>query len=92
MADRSAKDIDRRMALAHEWDELVARAREVPVFEDFLRPPRSQALFAAAAAGPVVIVNVSRWQCDALIVTTSNVDVLELPDLSQENAVDHAQE
>jgi hypothetical protein len=82
--DRFAQDVDRRMALAREWDELVARVRELPGFGDFLRPPQVEALLPAAAGGPVVIVNVSRWRCDALIVRTSGVEVVELPDLTQE--------
>ena len=36
--------IDRRMALAREWDELVEQVRELEGFEDFLRPPRLETL------------------------------------------------
>jgi CHAT domain-containing protein len=39
----------------------------------------------------VVIVNVSRWRCDALIVTSSGVDVVELPHLKQDDVVAQAQ-
>jgi CHAT domain len=90
MTDRFAHDVDRQMALAREWEELVARAREMPGFEDFLRPARLETLVPAAAAGPVVIVNVSRWRCDALIVRESGVAAIELPDLSQESVVEQA--
>jgi hypothetical protein len=70
------------MALAREWDDLVEQVRRMEGFEDFLRPPSLDTLLGAAARGPVVIVNVSRWRCDALIVTTDGVRVVELPDLS----------
>ncbi|WP_285507182.1 CHAT domain-containing protein [Actinokineospora sp. NBRC 105648] len=36
----------------------------------------------AAVNGPVVVVNVSRWRCDALVVTTAGVEVVELPRLT----------
>ena len=90
--DRIAQDTDRRMALAREWDELVEQVRGLDGFEDFLRPQRLTSLLPAAAGGPVVIINVSRWRCDALIVTSSDVDVVELPRLTQEDVVARTQE
>jgi hypothetical protein len=85
--DRFTQDVDRRMALAREWDELVEQVRALDGFEDFLRPPRLEALLPAAAGGPVVIINISRWRCDALVVRTSGVTVVELPDLRQDDVV-----
>jgi hypothetical protein len=73
------------MALAREWESLVEQVRGVEGFEDFLRPPSVTTLQRAAAAGPVVVVNVSRWRCDALIVTTGAVEVVELPDLTADD-------
>jgi hypothetical protein len=61
--------VDQRMALASEWDDLVEQIR-TEWSTDFLKPPPIPDLFLAAAGGPVVIVNVSRYRCDALIVTT----------------------
>jgi hypothetical protein len=85
-AARAAHAIDQRMALAREWDELVERVRKLDGFEDFLKPPRLDRLLPAAAAGPVVVVNLSRWRCDALIVTTGGVEVKKLPGLTAEVA------
>jgi hypothetical protein len=76
--------VDRRMELAREWDELVEQVRKLEGFEDFLRPPRLETLLPAAANGPVVVVNVSRLRCDALIVTATGVQAEELPSLSIE--------
>lgn len=75
-------EVDRRMALAREWDELVEQVRALDGFEDFLRPPALQTLLPAAAGGPIAIINVSRWRCDALIVTTDGVRSRELPQLT----------
>ncbi|GHB91566.1 hypothetical protein GCM10010306_103420 [Streptomyces umbrinus] len=69
------------MALAQEWDELVRQARRIDGFEDFLKAPSLESLLPAARNGPVVLVNVSRWRCDAVIVTADGVDVVPLPDL-----------
>jgi hypothetical protein len=63
-----------------EWDEIVARAREEA--PDFLRPVRLADLQPAATQGPVVIVNVSKYRCDALIVTGVGVRSVPLPSLS----------
>lgn len=82
--------IDRRMALAREWDEIVEQVRDLDGFESFLRPPPLETLLPAAAGGPVVIVNVSRWRCDALIVTPAGVRVRELPGLTLDDATDRA--
>ncbi|WP_169734132.1 CHAT domain-containing protein [Hamadaea tsunoensis] len=77
-----SRDTDRRMALAREWDGLVEQVRRLDGFEDFLEPPPLATLREAAAEGPVVIVNVSRWRCDALVVTTAGVRSVRLPGLT----------
>jgi hypothetical protein len=79
-------EADRRMRLAREWDELIEQVRGQDGFEDFLRPPQLGTLLPAAEKGPVVIVNVSRWRCDALIVRLDGVTVRNLPDLTLEQA------
>lgn len=84
----TANEIDRRMALAREWDELVDQVRALDGFGDFLRPPALETLLPAAAGGPVVIVNVSRWRCDALILTADGVRTRTLPGLTLDNAVE----
>ena len=43
-----------------------------------MRPPRHESLLRAADAGPVAIVNVSRYGCDALLVTTEGIRVVPL--------------
>lgn len=78
--------IDQQMALAREWDELVGQVRKLEGFEDFLKPPRLDLLLPAAEAGPVVVVNVSQWRCDALIVTVGGVEVKKLAGLTAETA------
>ncbi|MFJ8114026.1 CHAT domain-containing protein [Streptomyces sp. NPDC096132] len=73
---------DRRHAAAAEWDELVARIREVPGLDRFLRPPPLADLLAAAPTGVVVTVNCSDYRCDALVVAAEGVRPVALPKLS----------
>jgi hypothetical protein len=79
--------MDRRMALAHEWDTLVEEVRERG-FTDFLSPPSLETLLPAAAGGPIAVINLSVWRCDALIVRTAGVRTVELQDLTLEQAVE----
>jgi CHAT domain len=81
-AASSSDAVGRRMALAREWEKLIDQARDLDGFEDFLKPPRLQTLLPAAERGPVVVVNVSRWRCDALIVRRDGVAARELPGLT----------
>jgi hypothetical protein len=76
-----SRTVDNRMALAVEWDEIVARVR-TDTDPDFLRPARLADLLPTPAHGPVVIVNVSKHRCDALIVTSAGVRPVPLPSLS----------
>jgi tetratricopeptide (TPR) repeat protein len=75
----------RRVQLEEERRALLARIHELPGLEELGLPPRISALRAAAAAeGPVVIVNVSPLRCDALLVERDGVRVVPLPDLGED--------
>jgi CHAT domain len=71
-------DVQQRHALAAQWDALVAEIRNRPGFENFLQAPGLAELTAQAAAGPVVIVNVSEFRCDALILRAEGLSVVPL--------------
>ncbi|GHE92777.1 hypothetical protein GCM10014715_56550 [Streptomyces spiralis] len=79
---------DQRIALAHEWDELVARVRRLgPQFASFLAPPRAQDLASAVSDGTGVLINIAK-ECHALLVTASGVTAVPLPGLSAAEVVD----
>jgi tetratricopeptide (TPR) repeat protein len=65
--------------LALRWDALVERARSIPGFEDFLRPKKWTTLSRAARSGPVVVINVHKFRCDALIVIADMDEVIHIP-------------
>ncbi|WP_165495247.1 CHAT domain-containing protein [Actinomadura roseirufa] len=72
----------RRRALAERWDKLVKEVRGLDGFGGFLSPPRLPGLLPAAEGGPVVTVNISRWRCDALLVTRDGARAVPLPEVT----------
>ncbi|WP_405096308.1 CHAT domain-containing protein [Micromonospora sp. NBC_01412] len=79
-------DAARRRRSARGWDEAVAAVRARPGFANFLLPTPFVELAQAATDGPVVLVNVSRHRCDALVLTERDVHVVPLPELSAAQA------
>jgi tetratricopeptide (TPR) repeat protein len=73
---------DRRVELARQRDALIQEIRARPDVRDVVTPPSFSTLAAAAICGPVVIVNISRYRCDALIITSATVQLVPLPGLS----------
>ncbi|MFF8032712.1 CHAT domain-containing protein [Streptomyces sp. NPDC016626] len=81
-------DPDLRRRLAQELDGLVARIRTLNGLEGFLLPPPAARLIAEAHSGPLVVVNVSRYRCDALVLTTDGIRVCELPGVDHDDVHD----
>jgi tetratricopeptide (TPR) repeat protein len=77
---------EQRRRLAQEWEDLLGTVRRLPGFEHFLVRLPFSALSGATAAGPLVIVNVSRFRCDALVVTPGRVALIPLPGLTADEA------
>jgi hypothetical protein len=76
---------DRRQQLAQEWDNLLAEIHGVAGMEGFLLAPPISVLQQQARDGPVVMVNVSEYRCDVLILTANAncpVRLVELPHLT----------
>ncbi|KUL44644.1 hypothetical protein ADL28_39675 [Streptomyces violaceusniger] len=74
--------VEERAALLREWDEAVAEVRRLEGFAHFLRPVPFAELARAAAEGPVVLINVSRFGSHALVVGRNGpaVEAIELPE------------
>jgi hypothetical protein len=71
-----------RNDLARQRDSLIRQIRSQSNLADIVAPPRFSRLREAAAQGPVVILNVSTYRCDALIVSPDEVRLIPLPDLN----------
>ncbi|GAB3141481.1 CHAT domain-containing protein [Amycolatopsis stemonae] len=84
------EDSERRRRAAAELDEVLDRIRELPGLQRFLRPPSLDALCAEAAAGPIVLLNVSDHRSDALILTADGVVVQPLPTCSRAAVAEQA--
>ncbi|KAJ6613201.1 CHAT domain-containing protein [Mycena sp. CBHHK59/15] len=65
---------------ADERNQLLKQIRELPGFERFLLPKGISELLLAATVGPVVLLNVSEYGCDALILMQGLADeVIHVP-------------
>lgn len=77
---------NRRREIEQEYSNLLQAIRLENGFEHFLLPAASESdmLHAAACGGPIVILNLSRHRCDALIIRQSGLEELALPPLLSE--------
>ncbi|MCX4632927.1 CHAT domain-containing protein [Streptomyces sp. NBC_01443] len=82
----------RRQNAAAAWDRTWAEVRRKNGFSNFLGPPRAEDLAKAALGGAVVVVNVGRRRCDALVVRGSGVEAVPLPRLTFDDTYAHANE
>ncbi|TDD85400.1 CHAT domain-containing protein [Actinomadura rubrisoli] len=73
---------DGRRKLADELESVIATVRALPGMDRFLLPPRAAELLVHAGQGPIVVVNVSAYRSDALILTGSGLRLRSLPQLT----------
>ncbi|KAG1747924.1 CHAT domain-containing protein [Suillus paluster] len=67
--DQSTEDQSQPIGqLTKQWDDVISRIRALPNFSWFLLPPLFSDIQKAAEDGSVIIVNASRYSCDALII------------------------
>ncbi|RYP49514.1 hypothetical protein DL768_004780 [Monosporascus sp. mg162] len=79
----SEQGTSQRHNAGFELDKIIDQIRNLPNFENFLRPPKANELKAAASLGPVVLINVSKYRCDAFLVERQAIRSMRLPDLHQ---------
>lgn len=66
--------------LAREWDNLLLTVRSIPGFESFLQPsPCSILLQHLPESGSVVVINVSKDRCDAIALSATSKEPLNIP-------------
>ncbi|MQY34584.1 hypothetical protein SRB17_25540 [Streptomyces sp. RB17] len=81
---------DERHDLDIRLGRLLDEARALPGFEDFFVPPALADLLASTVGGPVVLINVSGFRSDALIVQPSGVTLVELPGVTPDSVAEQA--
>jgi CHAT domain len=62
----------RHRELAEQWERLLGRIRQLPGLQDFLLPTAIESLRPLPVDGPIVLINASRFRCDALILTADD--------------------
>ncbi|THU83021.1 TPR-like protein [Dendrothele bispora CBS 962.96] len=81
------KEAQNHRKFAARYEALLQQVRELDGFDSFLRPRKFSELAPAARNGPVVVVNVAKFRCDALILGTSGEIIpVPLPIFSYEQA------
>ncbi|VUC30625.1 unnamed protein product [Clonostachys rosea] len=80
----------KRHKLGDDLDKLVDEIRTRPGFETFLAAPTVSEMQAAAVDGAIVVLNVSNYRSNAIIVEKDRVHALALPMLSREDVTEKA--
>lgn len=63
------------------FDLLLVDIRNRPGFTNFLLPHNTDEMMIAANDGPIIVINVSEYRCDAVLVERDQIRVLALPNL-----------
>ncbi|KAF8870436.1 CHAT domain-containing protein, partial [Gymnopilus junonius] len=68
------------LKLAQNWDQLLLRVREIPGYEDFLKPvPYSTIVQGLPDSGFIVVINVHRERTDALVLRSGTSEPIHIP-------------
>ncbi|TDL21763.1 TPR-like protein [Rickenella mellea] len=80
--------VQKHRQLARDWDRIVEQVRQNDGFQRFLLPKQFSELRCAAREGPVVVLNVSQYGCDALVIESlsEHPHHVRLEDFSYEKA------
>jgi TPR repeat protein len=84
--------VDQRYNAGRKLEEMIQTIRTLSGFDRFLLAPSEDELKSAAKDGPIVVINISKYRCDALIIENSRLRSLELPRLHFRNIQDHTLE
>jgi tetratricopeptide (TPR) repeat protein len=89
--DRELQTKQRREA-EERFQKVIEEIRMQPGFGNFLRPPTKKELTTAANVGPIIVINMSPYRCDAFLVKHNGITSLKLPELSTEVAQEKAED
>lgn len=60
---------------------MIDEIRKQPEFGNFLLPPSQEEIRTAAERGPIVVINISGYRCDALLIEPHQIRSVALPHL-----------
>ena len=78
-ATLTQREVDQRYTASQEFERVIQQIRRLPGFDRFLCAPSEDDMKTAAIYGPIVIINVSDYRCDALIIEKIRIQALRLP-------------
>jgi len=84
-------EADQRSVLARRLEGLISEIRTRPGCAGLFGPPVFAALQEAVGQRSAVIINVSEYRCDAIIMTSAGAAAVPLPSLSRPDAEDAAE-
>ncbi|KAJ0277064.1 hypothetical protein COL940_007945 [Colletotrichum noveboracense] len=82
-------EADRRHEASNELSSILDEIRQIQGFERFLLAGTEAQMKAAAAHGPIVLINAGSYRCDALIIEHTNIQALKLSNLKLEDIKSH---
>jgi CHAT domain-containing protein len=68
--------MQRHRILSEEWENVIKQIRKVEGFSNFLRAVPFSTLRTAAAEGPVILINISNYRSDAIIIHIDKPPIL----------------
>ena len=75
-----------RREAASRLEDCLHQIRQKDGYERFLMDPTLDELKQSAIEGPIIIVNATDFGCDAIIVSTSEVQAIALPEMNSSKA------
>ena len=84
--------MNQRYKASQNLEKKIQQIRQLPNFDRFLLAPSEDELKAAAEYGPIVIINVSDYRCDVLIIEKIQIRSLRLSHLNINDVQDRTTE
>ncbi|KAF8598996.1 TPR-like protein, partial [Ceratobasidium sp. AG-I] len=75
----SEQDTLQHHRLVAQYNALISQARGLSGFEDYMRTKKVADLMPVVRSGPVVVINVHRERCDALVLRPQTIGVEHVP-------------
>jgi tetratricopeptide (TPR) repeat protein len=92
VSDLRQNRITRHLQAVKDLDECILDIRELPEHRRFLLGLTAEELKERASEGPIVVVNITDIRSDAIIVTSSTVKSIKLPELTETDAINWIRE
>lgn len=71
--------VSRRTKAEDELNDVIAKIQELEGLSNFLGPPTGDELQVATVRGPIVVVNVSAYRCDAFLLVKEKKPIQVVP-------------